>query len=192
MKTLHVKWTGIRPLLMHNAQLSDPLNPIVRQIKALTAKKTKKTDHDMQEIDRLSYIGSLYLGENQKPVIPSDNIERCIQLGAQKKRLGKDVAAAVLCSDVEYRLNYVGPTGADKLYASPSHILRKCVAVQKNRVMRVRPMFPSGWSLTFDLEFDESVINFRAIEEAMTDAGSLIGLGDWRPKFGRFAVEILS
>jgi hypothetical protein len=177
---------------MHNAQLSDPLNPIVRQIKALTAKKTKKTDHDMQEIDRLSYIGSLYLGENQKPVIPSDNIERCIQLGAQKKRLGKDVAAAVLCSDVEYRLNYVGPTDADKLYASPSHILRKCVAVQKNRVMRVRPMFPSGWSLTFDLEFDESVINFRAIEEAMTDAGSLIGLGDWRPKFGRFAVEILS
>lgn len=176
---------------MHNAQLSDPLNPVVRQIKELTSKKTKKTDFDLEEIDRLSYVGGLYLGEDGSPVIPSDNIERCIQLGAQKKRLGKDVAAAVLCADAEYPLCYRGPKNADELYKDPSFTLRKSVAVQRNRVMRVRPMFPTVWTLTFTLEYDESVINLRAIEEAMKDAGTLVGLGDWRPKFGRFVTEIL-
>jgi hypothetical protein len=176
---------------MHSAELADPLNDTVRKIKALTAKKTKKTDFDMEEIDRLSFIGSLYLSEDGKPVIPSDNIERCIQLGAQKKRLGKDVAAAVLCADAEYKLEYEGPSDPNKLYKSKTHCLRKSVAVQKARVIRVRPMFPTGWSVSFTLEYDEGVINERAIVEAMQDAGSLIGLGDWRPKFGRFSVEVL-
>lgn len=191
MKTMKVKWTGLRPLLMHSAQLADPLNPIVRKIKEHTAKKTKKTDYDLEEIDRLSYIGSLYLGEDGKPVIPSDNIERCIQLGAQKKRLGKDVAAAVLCVDAEYPLMYDGPKGPEKMYANPRFVNRKSVAVQKSRVMRVRPMIPTGWELAFEIEFDESVINEKAIVSAMEDAGTLVGLGDWRPKFGRFAVEVL-
>ena len=191
MKTMKVKWTGLRPLLMHNAQLADPLNPIVRKIKEHTAKKTKKTDFDVEEIDRLSYIGSLYLSESGKPCIPSDNIERCIQLGAQKKRLGKDVAAAVLCADIEYELEYDGPKNAEAMYKNSRFVSRKSVAVAQSRVMRVRPMIPTGWVLKFELEYDESVINERAIIDAMNDAGSLIGLGDWRPKFGRFTVEVL-
>jgi hypothetical protein len=191
MKTMKVKWTGLRPLLLHSAQLADPLNPIVRKIKEHTAKKTKKTDYDLEEIDRLSYIGSLYLSEDGKPVIPSDNIERCIQLGAQKKRMGKDVAAAVLCSDAEYPLQYDGPKDPAEMYKSIRFVNRKSVAVQNSRVMRVRPMIPTGWVLVFELEYDESVINEKAIIDAMQDAGSLIGLGDWRPKFGRFTVEVV-
>jgi hypothetical protein len=31
----------------------------------------------------------------------------------------------------------------------------------------------------------------KNLVKAMTDAGSLVGLGDWRPKFGRFLVEEL-
>lgn len=191
IKKMKVKWTGLRPMLMHNAQLSDPLNPIVRKIKEHTAKKTKKTDYDLEEIDRLSYIGGLYLSENGKPCIPSDNIERCIQLGAQKKRMGKDVAAAVLCTEPEYELEYDGPKDPEKMYKQERFVSRKSVAVSKARVMRVRPMIPTGWVLNFELEYDEEVINARAIVDAMTDAGSLVGLGDWRPKFGRFTVEVL-
>jgi len=50
-------------------------------------------------------------------------------------------------------------------------------------------MVPTGWSLTFTLEFDDSILNEKALVKAMVDAGALIGLGDWRPKFGRFSVE---
>jgi hypothetical protein len=50
-------------------------------------------------------------------------------------------------------------------------------------------MIPTGWSLSFDIEFDDSIVNPKNLLKAMSDAGSLVGLGDWRPKFGRFLVE---
>jgi hypothetical protein len=65
------------------------------------------------------------------------------------------------------------------------------VAVQKSRIIRIRPMIPTGWTMAFDLEFDEGIVNPKNLMKAMTDAGSLVGLGDWRPKFGRFLVEEL-
>ena len=57
--------------------------------------------------------------------------------------------------------------------------------------MRIRPMIPTGWSLKFTAEYDPHILSESAIIQAANDAGSLIGLGDWRPKFGRFAVEVL-
>lgn len=88
-------------------------------------------------------------------------------------------------------LNYSGPKDKDKIYADPRFTLRKGVAVQKARIIRIRPMIPTGWSLTFEVEFDDTIVNPKSLLKAMTDAGSLVGIGDWRPKFGRFLVEEL-
>lgn len=190
MKTLNTKWTGIRPLVMHNGLMADPTNPYTRRIKEIVAKGSKKmTESDYEERDRLEWEAGLYWDDELGLVIPSDNIERCIQLGAQKSRIGKDVAAAVFCSEPIVGLQYEGPTTKEKLYADPRFTLRKGVAVQKSRLIRIRPMIPTGWSLSFSLEYDETILNEKALQKAMVDAGALIGLGDWRPKFGRFIVE---
>jgi hypothetical protein len=190
MKTIKVKWTGIRPLLMHNGLMADPTNPLVRRSKEITSKGSKKmTDADYEEKNRLDWEGGLYWDTEDGLIIPSDNIERCIQLGAQKSRIGKDVQAAVFCTAPHVAIDYTGPKDKEKLYADPRFSLRKGVAVNKARVIRIRPMLPTGWSLTFEVEFDESIVNPKSLLKAMTDAGALIGLGDWRPKFGRFLVE---
>jgi hypothetical protein len=190
MKTIKVKWTGIRPLLMHNGLMADPTNPLVRRAKEITSKGSKKmTDADYEEKNRLDWEGGLYWDTEDGLIIPSDNIERCIQLGAQKSRIGKDVQAAVFCAAPHVAIDYTGPKDKEKLYADPRFSLRKGVAVNKARVIRIRPMIPTGWSLTFEVEFDESIVNPKSLLKAMTDAGALIGLGDWRPKFGRFLVE---
>ena len=190
MKTLNAKWTGIRPLVMHNGLMADPTHPIVKRIKEITSKGSKKlTESDYEERDRLEWEAGLYWDDKLGAVMPSDNIERCIQMGAQKSRIGKDVRAAVFCSEPLTKLEYDGPKSKDKLYADPRFILRKGVAIMASRIIRIRPMFPTGWSLTFTLEYDESIINEKAIIKAMSDAGALIGLGDNRPKFGRFTVE---
>jgi len=192
MKQIKTKWTGIRPLVMHNGLMADPLNPYTRRIKEIVRKGSKKmTDADYEDRDLLEWEAGLYWSEEHGPVIPSDNIERCIQLGAQKSRLGKDVQAAALCSESEIKVEYSGPRQKDKMYADPRFILRKGVAIQKSRLIRTRPMIPTGWSLTFVVEYDESILNQKYLVKAMQDAGALIGLGDWRPKFGRFSVEIL-
>ena len=75
------------------------------------------------------------------------------------------------------------------MFADPRFILRKGVMINRSRIIRIRPMIPVGWCLEFDLEFDASIIDPQSLLKAMIDAGALIGLGDWRPKFGRFLVE---
>ena len=68
----------------------------LRRIKEIVSKGSKKlTDADYEERDWLEWQAGLYWSEDCGAYIPSDNIERCIQLGAQKSRIGKDVAAAV-------------------------------------------------------------------------------------------------
>jgi hypothetical protein len=192
MKILKVKWTGIRPLVMHNGLMADPINPYTRRIKEIVRKGCKKlTDSDYEERDRLEWEAGLYWSEKEGPVVPSDNIERCIQLGAQKSRLGKDVQAAVFCSDPEVRVQYEGPRNKDKMYANAAFVLRKGVAIQKARLIRTRPMIPTGWLLEFSVEYDDTILNEKSLIKAMQDAGALVGLGDWRPKFGRFTVEVL-
>lgn len=193
MQTLKLKWTGIRPLVMHNGLMADPTNPMARRIKEIVSKGSKKlTDSDYEERDRIEWEAGLYWNDTLGAYIPSDNIERCIQLGAQKSRIGKDVQAAVFCSEPEIALEYDGPKDKEKLYsAGPRFILRKGVAIQKSRLIRIRPMFPTGWSIKFELEFDDTILNAKAILKASVDAGALIGLGDWRPKFGRFTSELV-
>ena len=66
----------------------------------------------------------------------------------------------------------------------------RAVRVQASRVMRCRPIF-RDWSLEFTAMHDPSVMAGRAIAEALEIAGQQIGLGDFRPKFGRFTVESL-
>ena len=98
MNTLQIKWTGIRPLVMHNGLMAEPTNTYTRRIKKIVAKGSKKlTEHDYAERDRLEWEAGLYLDDELGLTIPSDNVERAIQLGAQKSRIGKDIAAAVFC-----------------------------------------------------------------------------------------------
>ena len=192
MKTMTAVWTGIRPLIMHNGLMADPRNPFVIAIKKITSKGTKKlTESDYEDRDRLEWEAGLYWDDEIGLNIPSDNIERCIQHGAQKSRMGKDIQAAVFCSDAIIPIEYDGPKNKDKMYADPRFTNRRGVAIQKARIIRVRPQIPTGWRIKFTLEYDDSVVNGKAIIKAMEDAGALVGLGDWRPKFGRFTVEII-
>lgn len=194
LKTIRFKITGIRPLLMHNGVIADPMNPGVKAMKKITAKGSKKmTDTDYEELARLSWEYGIYWSSDFNDiVILSDNIERCIQLGAQKQRKGKDFAAAAFVTETEILVKHRrnGTSKAD-LYADPAYKLTKGVGVNGSRVMRIRPMVPTGWSASFTIEFDSSIIQRDLIVDALRDAGSLVGLGDWRPKFGRFEVEVL-
>lgn len=193
MKTMNCKWTGVRPLLMNNGQMCDPLNEVVKKTKEITKKGSKKTtDSDYETLYRLKWFGELYHSPDIGLFIPSDNVERCIQQGAQKQRLGKDVLAAVFCSESEIKLHFAGTTTAEKLYESGKFILKKPVVMANgSRVISVRPMIPTGWHINFTLEYDDSIINEKDLLKSMVDAGALVGLGDWRPKFGRFGVEIV-
>lgn len=189
MKELKTTWTGIRPIILHNGQLADPLNKYSRMLKDVTSKR-KKTDADHEEMARIEFEGGLYWDEKEGVYIPADCIEATICAGAKKSRIGKDVQAAVFVQDDIVKLEYDGPKTIEGMWKDRERfVMRKAVKVTTSKVMRTRPMFPTGWSITFTLAYDDSIINAASLSKAMIDAGALIGICDWRPKFGRFLVS---
>jgi hypothetical protein len=66
----------------------------------------------------------------------------------------------------------------------------KCrVQVQRNGVTRVRPAFRAGW--TVDCVFMVNLPEYMPqdfLHGLLTNAGKLIGVGDFRPTYGRFRV----
>ena len=63
----------------------------------------------------------------------------------------------------------------------------RMVKVQKQRVMRTRPIFRDR-SATFSILLDETQLDPRQVVDILHLAGRYVGLGDWRPRFGRFEV----
>jgi hypothetical protein len=175
---------------MHNGQLSDPLNPWTKAIKAITSKHhTKKTEQDFEELIRLEWYGGLYLDENGAPCWPGENIEALVTAGAKKQRKGKEFAKGLLCEG-NAPLIYDGPKEPDKLWALDPKFRKTgpCV-VQGSRVQRTRPIF-HVWELKFELLWEPEYFNLDDLQAAITSAGRDIGLSDWRPRYGRY--EVLS
>lgn len=66
---------------------------------------------------------------------------------------------------------------------------RRRVMIQRSAITRTRPALRAGWRAEFDLmvqlpEYIDPVLLRRVID----DAGRLIGIGDFRPTYGRFYV----
>jgi hypothetical protein len=61
------------------------------------------------------------------------------------------------------------------------------VVIQRNGVTRVRPAFHKGWRATFELQVIlPEYIPRDLLRSAIQNAGRLVGVGDYRPTYGRF------
>lgn len=178
--------TGVSPLLMHNGQLSDPLNPFTRA-KAAVSKKRGKTDADHLELARLEFLGGLYYQSTTGPGIPGEMIEATLINAAKKSKKGQQAKAGLLV-DGFFPLEYDGPRTPDELWESGKFHLTIGVKQQNTRIMRTRPMF-SQWGTTFTVEYLPDQLDAREVEDFVHVAGRIIGFGDWRPKYGRFRVS---
>ena len=68
----------------------------------------------------------------------------------------------------------------------------KCrVMVQRNGITRTRPAMKAGWEASFQLLVNlPEYIDHTMLHGLLVDAGRLIGVGDFRPSYGRFAVTL--
>lgn len=73
---------------------------------------------------------------------------------------------------------------------------RRRVLVQRNAITRTRPAFSKGWKAKFQiLVLLPEYISSDELHDVIINAGKLIGIGDFRPTFGRFQItkfDILS
>jgi hypothetical protein len=198
LESLEVIWRGESPLICHNGRLANPLNPYARKVKSFSSKR-KKTDEDFADLARIEFEGSLYLDERYGPCIPCNNILATTISGARKSKMGREIDLALFVEGTPktgdagvVKLEYEGPRDIAQLWGNgtSAYVDSRLVVVNRARIMRTRPIFPQ-WSLHFIVRFDASVVNDEGVIKSMEDAGFYSGLCDYRPRYGRFTVEIL-
>jgi hypothetical protein len=180
--------TGTCPLLVHNARLSNPLDPIAKSIKKISAKRSK-TDDDYAEMAHAEFLGGLYHDSEQGPYMPGDNIYRALLDAARKRKLGPKVQTGVIVLSNVNPLVYKGPRDPEALWADESFRHQASVKVNNARVIRTRPIF-HDWATSAIIYVDTQIIDLGDFEQIVDIAGSLIGLGNWRPRYGRFAGSV--
>lgn len=186
MQQIKVRLTGVGAMLMHNGQLADPQNKWTKELKAVTSRR-KKTDEDMAEARRIEWMGGLIVDEEGRPAITGSMVLGTWRDGGKKLKLGKDIVSALSLEEF-YQLEYDGPKDLRALYEDARFVDSRTVRVGQVRVVRTRPAF-RGWRATITAAVDTDVIDVAPALQALEIAGTRIGIGDFRPQYGRFTVE---
>lgn len=187
---LTLNLTGTRPMLQHNGRLANPLDPYTQALKALTSKR-KKTDEDLLAILHAEARGAVYETTDDLLGLPTANLWRSIYDAATAFRRGADVKRALLYEDVTEPLLVDGDAiPVDVFLKDPIHIDYRPVAINRAKTMRARPRVPLIWTSSHAFELLDDVIDARDLGPILERAGRLVGLGDYRPMYGTYTVEV--
>ena len=188
METMKVKMVGLVDMLQHNVQLANPMSEATILLKAATKKGgNNKKPENYEEMARCEFMGGLYMNAG-KYIIPQEQIEMMLACVCWDNfKISK--ASAVSCIEVNKPFiltSYDGPDDPEKRFGDPNCMDQRMVVVQKKKILRTRPRF-SNWIAEGEVNFTQPMDDEK-IKIAFEVAGQK-GVGDYRPKFGRFVVE---
>lgn len=173
MKIIEVEIIGLTPLLMHN-----PESMLQESKPKLTTEKYDAKDEAEKNAYKLP-SGELY--------IPSRALFKAIINGASFKKAGKYSAKGVLSGNIRIE-PYKILLGTKKY-----EIDLQTVVIQNARIVRSRPRLDK-WRAKFNIIYNEQFIgNPEIIKSCLIDAGSRIGILEYRPQkggnFGTFKIK---
>ena len=186
MKTIQIMIKGIAPMLMHSDVTANPLNEWTKKLKEVTSKR-KKTDEDHAEISKIEFQASMYYDKEHGYYVPAQNIEACLLNSAKMFKLGTLIKQAVLISE---NGTFVFPdkdTTPEKLYKKSLYVDMRTVKIGTSKTVRTRPIFME-WASSFTVFIDEDKMNITELKQIVENAGKYVGIGDYRPRYGRFEV----
>lgn len=187
MKTVTVTIKGTTALLQHR---------FGEQAEIDVQKSTRRMTVQTTETPREAATKVCYKTTEGKFYFPGAAISRLLREAGGNHKLKQSrksakflIPAAVLVpQDAIIITNGDGKTPVKDFEVDSRPVV---IPATKGRVMRHRPRFDC-WSATFHLEVDEDILPAEFIHQLMTEGGSKIGIGDFRPEkggpFGRFQV----
>ena len=172
---------GVTAFLFHRWSVDG----VEAKAKAAKGSKAKKED------DLESYV---YRLDNGRLAIPSEYLRMAVINAAKFKQDPRSPRKSAM------DLFKAGITCLDELcdlgVKDWDYVDRRRVQVQRNAITRHRPAMKAGWKISVRLQIQlPEYISPDLINEVVQSAGRLIGLGDFRPTFGRYQVvnfEVLS
>ena len=165
---------GTSPFLFHRWSCED----VEAKSSAAKGSKAKKTDNTE------SY---LYRDENGIISIPAEYFRQAVIHAAKYRQDPRSPrkSAMDLYKAAIAILNEFCPVGKKE----PDFIDRRRVVIQRNGVTRSRPALHSGWKCKVSLQvLLPEYVSPQALNEILQYAGRIIGVGDFRPSFGRYQV----
>lgn len=185
MKTVKISIKSSGPMLMHSDRTANPLNSHAKALKAITGKR-KKTDDDHFEIAKLEFNASCYHnGKNW--YIPSANFEAMLLASAKHFKLGTTIKQALLVPDdatFEFDDDKMKP---EDLFNIDEYVDQRTVKIGQAKTVRTRPIF-NNWKSTFVCWLDTDKMNIEQLLQIIENSGKYVGLGDYRPRFGKFTI----
>lgn len=172
---VNVSIVGTAPMLFHRWSC----DAVEEKAKAAKGSKAKKTDNTE------SYV---YRNDDGELCLPGEYLRQAVIMAAkfrQDPRSPRKSAMDLFKAGV-VSLTDLAPLGAKAW----DYLDRRRVVVQRNAVTRERPAMREGWKATIDLSvLTPEYITPDLLSDVLTNAGRLVGVGDFRPTFGRFRVE---
>lgn len=187
---LEVTLEGVKPIILHNGRLSNPLDPYVRELKTLTSKR-KKTDEDLHKIMQIEARAGCYDTPEGNMGLQTAAVFRSIVDSARLDKLGKLVTQAITFADVVEDLLIDGRVvPCEDFLDSPHAIDYRSVKVGMSRTMRARPIVHPDWSSTHKFSLDANILDIDMLTPVISRAGERFGIGDWRPVYGIYAAHV--
>jgi len=119
--------------------------------------------------------------------MPAANLEACLLNSAKQSKRGVLIKQALIIPE-NGTFNFPDENLApDKLYFKKEYVDMRTVRVGQQKVVRTRPIF-HDWKVTFTAYLDTDKLNPEELIEILENAGKYAGLGDYRPRYGRFTV----
>jgi hypothetical protein len=172
--TIAVGVEGTAPFLFHRWSVES----IAAKASARKGSKQKKSD------DVESYV---YRDTNGDLCIPGEYLRQSLIAAAkflQDPRSPRKSAADLFKAGIVVQTEL-----ASLNQKSWDYLDQRRVMVQRNGITRQRPAISSGWRVSFDITvLVPEYISRELLHEALMLAGRLVGMGDFRPTYGRFAV----
>ena len=188
-------------ILFHNIDggfVDSPARTELQKLHSLSP-KAKKEPANVARGKELEWELCFYAADRNGerfPIIPQKLIRGAIHNAAKLSRDGQRVNRGILVLP-EVTFEYPPNTGMSiaELAQIPAYRHEAVVAVQRQRILRVRPLFPE-WASEFRVSADDELASEESLRDWLTTAGELIGLGDWRidkgGAYGGFKLESLS
>lgn len=181
--------SGISPLLQNNPQTVDPFNKYAKAKKAITNKRTAKTDDDLLELGNIETESKIFFDAEIGVYVPSTWLTEAVittafsvaKIGRQKMRGGLFATEPKIALD--YRSKNKVKTIHD-VVGNPDFRHRMLLKQGQVRVPKDAPIFHQ-WSFSTVLEFDDAIVDFGTLKRIIEHAAKYGGFGDFRPTFGR-------
>lgn len=169
-----VQIVGVADLLFHRWNVEG----VEAKGKAAKGSKAKKTD------DLESYV---YRNDAGLLAIPGEYLRQAVIHAAKFRQDPRSPRKSAM--DL-FKAGVVALTPLASLGVSAWDYEHRCrVMVQRNGITRCRPAMKVGWSIEVELLVNLSeYIPCDVLQDVIVNAGRLIGLADFRPTYGRFAV----